>query len=151
MASSPSSKRCKKDGACAIETVTATSTPQNTVLDVRRVIAAVIMGRTYIAVRSKRGHRPRVLGDVARERRDIAAGIALALVLLKPNTAILVPIALLVAGRYRAVAAWAGAGAVVAGVALATMGSSGVSAYIGQLTGPLPAGANSLTFEARSE
>src|SRR5947209_9314069 len=68
MASSPSSKRCKKDGACAIETVTATSTPQYTGLDVRRVIAAVIMGRTYIAVRSKRGHRPPVLGAVCAGR-----------------------------------------------------------------------------------
>ncbi|TMF45674.1 MAG: DUF2029 domain-containing protein [Chloroflexi bacterium] len=84
---------------------------------------------------------------LARERRDVAAGFALALVLLKPNTAILIPFALLVAGRYRAFAAWAGAGAVVAGVALATMGPSGVSTYIGQLIGPLPAGANSLTLE----
>ena len=84
---------------------------------------------------------------LARDRRDIAAGVALSVVFLKPNTAILVPFALLVAGRFRTFAAWAGAGVAVASIAWLTMGSSGVSAYIGQLTGPLPAGANSLTVE----
>lgn len=88
-----------------------------------------------------------VAWHLARERRDIAGGIALAVVFLKPNTAILVPFALLVAGRFRVFASWAGAGLVIAVVAWLTMGVSGVSAYIGQLTGPLPAGANSLTLE----
>lgn len=84
---------------------------------------------------------------LARDRRDIVAGVALSVVFLKPNTAILVPFALLVAGRFRTFAAWAGAGVAVAAIAWLTMGSNGVSAYIGQLTGPLPAGANSLTVE----
>jgi Glycosyltransferase family 87 len=84
---------------------------------------------------------------LARERRDVAAGIALAVVLLKPNTAVLVPFALLAAGRYRTFIAWAGAGVVVAGIAFVTMGSSGLGAYVGQLTAPLPVGANSLTLE----
>jgi len=84
---------------------------------------------------------------LARERRDIVAGVALSLAFLKPNTAILVPFALLVAGRFRTFAAWAVAGVAVAAIAWLTMGSSGVSAYIGQLTAPLPAGANSLTLE----
>ncbi|HZC76756.1 MAG TPA: glycosyltransferase family 87 protein, partial [Ktedonobacterales bacterium] len=88
-----------------------------------------------------------VASRLARERRDVAAGIALVLVFLKPNTAVLVPFALLAAGRFRAFATCTGAGVVVAGVAWATMGSSGVSAYISQLTGPLPAGASSLTLE----
>jgi alpha-1,2-mannosyltransferase len=84
---------------------------------------------------------------LARERRDVAAGIALAVVLLKPNTALLVPFALLAAGRFRVFAAWVAAGLVVAAIAVVTLGSLGVSAYINQLTGPLPAGANSLTLE----
>jgi hypothetical protein len=84
---------------------------------------------------------------LARDRHDIVAGVALSVVFLKPNTAVLVPFALLVAGRLRTFAAWAGAGVAVAAIAWLTMGSSGVSAYIGQLTAPLPAGANSLTLE----
>jgi len=84
---------------------------------------------------------------LARERRDVAAGIVLAAVLLKPNIAALVPFALLAAGRYRTFVAWAGSGVVVAGIAWVTMGSGGVSAYTAQLTAPLPTGANSLTLE----
>lgn len=84
---------------------------------------------------------------LARERRDLAAGIALALVLLKPNTAILVPFALLAAGRVRVFTVWVTASLIVAAIALVTMGSSGVSAYVSQLTAPLPPGANSLTLE----
>jgi hypothetical protein len=84
---------------------------------------------------------------LARDRHDIVAGVALSVVFLKPNTTVLVPFALLVAGRLRTFSAWAGAGVAVAAIAWLTMGSSGVSAYIGQLTAPLPAGANSLTLE----
>jgi hypothetical protein len=82
-----------------------------------------------------------------REKRDVAAGIVLAAVLLKPNTAILAPFALFAAGRYRAFAAWVGAGGVIALIALATMGIDGISAYVGQLLAPLPSGADSLTFK----
>ncbi len=88
-----------------------------------------------------------VASRLVHERRDIAAGAALALVALKPNTAFLVPFALLVAGRYRAFATWAGVGVVIAFVAVATMGPGGTSAYIDQLAGPLPAGADYLTRE----
>jgi hypothetical protein len=84
---------------------------------------------------------------LVRDRRDIGAGLALAFVFLKPNTAFLVPVALLAAGRYRAVAAAAGAGVAVAGIALVTTGSSGISGYVSQLTSPLPPGADSLTLE----
>jgi len=84
---------------------------------------------------------------LARERRDLAAGIALALVLLKPNTAVLVPFALLAALRFRVFAAWVAASLIVAAIALVTLGSLGVSAYVSELTAPLPAGANSLTLE----
>jgi hypothetical protein len=84
---------------------------------------------------------------LVRDRRDIAAGLTLALLFLKPNTAFLVPVALLVAGRYRAFAAVVGAGVIIAGIALMTMGTSGISAYVSQLTSPLPPGADSLTLE----
>ena len=82
-----------------------------------------------------------------REKRDVAAGLVLSLVLLKPNTAFAVPLALLVAARYRSVVAWSGAAAVVAAMSLLTMDVDGASAYLGQLAAPLPGGASSLTLE----
>jgi hypothetical protein len=82
-----------------------------------------------------------------RERKDIAAGIVLAVVFLKPNTAILAPFALLVAGRYRAFGAWAAAGALIGLIALVTLGIDGLSSYVSQLLAPLPSGADSLTFK----
>jgi hypothetical protein len=82
-----------------------------------------------------------------REKKDIAAGIVLAVVFLKPNTAILAPFALLVAGRYRAFGAWAAAGALIGLVALVTLGIDGLSSYVSQLLAPLPTGADSLTFK----
>ncbi len=82
-----------------------------------------------------------------REERNVAAGVVLSLVLLKPNTAVIIPLALLAAGRYRTFATWSITGAVLAAVALLTMGIDGVSAYLSQLAGPLPGGANLLTLE----
>ena len=84
---------------------------------------------------------------LSRERKDVAAGIALALIYLKPNTAVLVPFALMVAGRYRVFAAWAGVGVLIALGAVASMGEQGVLAYLDQLRGQLPEGANNLTLE----
>lgn len=84
---------------------------------------------------------------LARERKDLIAGIALSLLYLKPNTALLIPFALLAAGRYRIFASWAAVGAVIAVAAFGLMGSQGVSAYLSQLRGPLPEGANNLTLE----
>jgi hypothetical protein len=82
-----------------------------------------------------------------REKKDIAAGIVLAVIFLKPNTAVLAPFALLVAGRYRAFAAWAAAGALIGLIALLTMGIDGITSYVNQLLAPLPSGADSLTFK----
>ena len=79
---------------------------------------------------------------LVREERDVAAGIVLSLVLLKPNTAFIVPLALLAAGRYRTFAAWSVAGALLAAFALLTMGFDGVAAYLRQVGGPLPGGAD---------
>ncbi|HSP08433.1 MAG TPA: glycosyltransferase family 87 protein [Candidatus Dormibacteraeota bacterium] len=81
-----------------------------------------------------------------RERHDVAAGLVLSAVLLKPNTAVLVPLALLVAGRPRAFAAWFGAAACIALAAAAMLGPHGTSAYLAQLRGPLPTGADGLTL-----
>jgi hypothetical protein len=81
-----------------------------------------------------------------RDRRDVLAGIAMGAILLKPNTAMLVPLALLFAGRYRALAAWAAtAAAVFVGIA-AVLGPSGVASYAGELRGPWPAGADNMTL-----
>lgn len=81
-----------------------------------------------------------------RDRRDVEAGLVLVTILLKPNTAILVPAALLVAGRHRAFLAWAGGAAAVMGLVFLTLGMHGVSAYAAQLVGPLPSGADNLTL-----
>ena len=82
-----------------------------------------------------------------REDRDVAAGLVLSVVLLKPNIAFMVPLVLLVAGRYRAFAGFAAVATAVAVIALLTLGFAGISDYISQLRGPLPPGADSLTLE----
>jgi len=82
-----------------------------------------------------------------RENRNVAGGLALSLLLLKPNTAFLVPFAVLAAGRVRAFAALTAVGAVLAVVALLTVGGDGAFDYWSQLTGSLPTGADALTLE----
>jgi hypothetical protein len=82
-----------------------------------------------------------------RENRNVAAGLALSLLLLKPNTAFLVPFAVLAAGRVRAFAALSTVGAVLVVVALLTVGGDGAFDYWSQLTGSLPTGADALTLE----
>jgi len=81
-----------------------------------------------------------------RDRRDVLAGVALAAVLLKPNTVLLVPLALLFATRYRALAAWAGTTAVVGLITVAILGPHGVTTYVEQMRGPWPAGADNVTL-----
>ena len=81
-----------------------------------------------------------------RERRDALAGLALSVILFKPNNAILVPFALLFAWRFRMFASWAGASLVVLLLVLLTVGVGGVSDYVAQLRGPLPKGADYLTL-----
>jgi hypothetical protein len=82
-----------------------------------------------------------------RDDKEIAAGLVLSLIFLKPNTAILVPVALLAARRYRVFAAWLAAGAVLAVIALLVLGPGGLSGYLNQLRSPLPSGADSLTLK----
>src|SRR6266481_8973962 len=58
----------------------------------------------------------------------IAAGVALALATaLKPQAIFLVPIAVLVSGRYRLFASWAVSGGVIALVSVAALGSTGLT------------------------
>src|SRR5216683_2525300 len=57
IASSPSSRRWKKEGACTMRTGAATAATQSAGLPALRVIVAVAIRPTYIAVRSERDHR----------------------------------------------------------------------------------------------
>lgn len=68
-----------------------------------------------------------------RRGKDVAAGIVLLLILLKPQEAALVPLALLLVGRMRAFATWVVGTAVVAAGALAAIGTQGVLAYADRL------------------
>ena len=81
-----------------------------------------------------------------RERHDVLAGIALGAILLKPNTAILVPFALLFAARFKTFATWAGVVALVVILSTLVIGPQGISEYVTQLRGPLPKGADDLTL-----
>jgi len=66
--------------------------------------------------------------------RPVAAGVALALaVAIKPNIVILLPLALLVGGRFRVFAAFAVASAVVGLAELAVLGPSGVASWLGAI------------------
>ena len=63
--------------------------------------------------------------------RWVAAGVVLALSLcFKPQDVLLVPVALLVSGRWKPVAVAAGTGAVIGGLSLASLGQGGVSDWL---------------------
>jgi hypothetical protein len=81
-----------------------------------------------------------------RDRREVLAGVALGAILFKPNNAILIPFALLFAGRPRVFASWTGVAVAVLLVVLLTVGTGGLSEYVTQLRGPLPKGADDLTL-----
>jgi hypothetical protein len=81
-----------------------------------------------------------------RDRRDVLAGVALAAMLFKPNTALLVPLALLFMARYRALAAWSACAALALLAALVILGPNGLAAYAGELRSPWPAGADRVTL-----
>lgn len=62
--------------------------------------------------------------------RPLAAGAALGLAtFLKPQTVLLLPLVLLVSGRYRAVAGWLGACAVLGIASAAALGSHGIASW----------------------
>ena len=81
-----------------------------------------------------------------RDRREVLAGIAFGAILLKPNTAMLVPLALLFATRYRALAAWGATAALVLLMTAAVLGPSEVMSYVNQMLGPWPGGADNVTL-----
>ena len=62
-------------------------------------------------------------------QRPLAAGLVLSLIALKPQLALIVPVALLVAGQWRAFLGWAAGSLVMLGAALATIGISGLETY----------------------
>lgn len=77
------------------------------------LVAAVVAGSWWLAERG----------------RPVAAGLVLSLVAIKPQLALLVPLCLLASGRWRMFAAWAGASAVIAAIALAMLGGDGLQRY----------------------
>ena len=81
-----------------------------------------------------------------RDRREVLAGIAFGAILLKPNTAMLVPLGLLFATRYRALAAWGATAALVLLMTAAVLGPNGVMSYVNQMLGPWPGGADNVTL-----
>ena len=66
---------------------------------------------------------------LAEHRRPVLAGAVLSLIALKPQLALLVPLCLLVAGRWRIFLAWLAASAVIGAVALLMLGADGVQRY----------------------
>ena len=62
--------------------------------------------------------------------RQVAAGLVLVLIDLKPQVAWLVPICLLLAGRYRTVGAWAAGSAILASWSALTLGPAGVAGFV---------------------
>jgi len=82
-----------------------------------------------------------------REDHEVAAGLVLVLLVLKPNTAFLVPACLLASARLRAFMTWLLASAAVVALAVVTTGVPALVAYVGQLQHP-PGGTNALTLEA---
>jgi hypothetical protein len=106
------------------------------------IVHAVTLGQVVPLVAAGAVVGWRLLHD----KHDIAAGVALSLIFLKPNTAILVPVALLAAMRYRAFASLLVVGGAFALIALLLLGTDGLSAYINQLRAPLPGGADALTI-----
>ena len=66
---------------------------------------------------------------LAERRRPVPAGLALSLIAIKPQLALVVPLCLLVAGHRKTFAAWLAATAVMVVVALALLGPDGLQRY----------------------
>ena len=70
-----------------------------------------------------------------RQNRPLAAGLVLSLIALKPQLALMVPAALLVAGQSRAFLGWAAGSVLMVVAALATIGFGGLQTYAVLLAG----------------
>lgn len=68
-----------------------------------------------------------------KRNRELAAGLLLTTLVFKPQVAFLVPVALLVAGRWRAVLTWLAASMVIVAIAVATTGIDGLHVYAERL------------------
>jgi len=66
-------------------------------------------------------------------RREVAAGLVLILIIIKPQVAFLVPFALLAAGYRRTFLVWAAGSSLVAGLAIASIGAEGMHEWAGRL------------------
>jgi hypothetical protein len=66
---------------------------------------------------------------LAEHRRPVLAGVVLSGIILKPQLALLVPLCLLIAGRWRIVGAWLVASGLIGVVALLMLGADGVHRY----------------------
>ncbi len=84
---------------------------------------------------------------LVREDRNFAAGLVLGLVLLKPNTAFLVPFALLAAGHKRTFLTWLVVAGIGSTMLLETVGVKGLASYVNELEHP-PTGTDALSLEA---
>jgi hypothetical protein len=69
---------------------------------------------------------------------DLWAGLALALIIVKPQMALVLPPALLVAGRFRVFAAWAAATVAAVAVCALSLGPDGITEYLRLTSNPLP-------------
>ena len=69
--------------------------------------------------------------------RDVAAGLVLSIGLMKPQLVVLVPVVLLVLGRWRALASFTAGGVVLSAVSLVLVGRSGIATWLNVLTSPL--------------
>jgi len=66
---------------------------------------------------------------LADRKRPVLAGLALSLIAIKPQLALLVPLCLLVSGQRRIFVVWLAATAVMAGAALVLLGQDGIQRY----------------------
>jgi Glycosyltransferase family 87 len=66
------------------------------------------------------------------------AGVALSLMVVKPQMALVLPLALLASGRLKIFAGWAIPTAALAAISLASLGERGVAQYLVLTTNPLP-------------
>jgi glycosyl transferase family 87 len=81
-------------------------------------------------------------------RRDFLAGVILAAALFKPHLVLLLPLALLVAGRTRALLGFAAVAAVVGSAMLLTLHLSGIQGYMATLLAPQAAGDTAKTLRS---
>lgn len=85
-----------------------------------------------------------------RHRREVLAGLVLLILVVRPQAAFLVPFALLVAGYRRTFMVWAAGTVVIVGVAMASIGPSGVHAYADRLHAAAGGGSDFLVANALS-